>query len=149
MTWFFLVHSVTEPFRWSVQQHSMYVCHASECWINRSHKSHNAPVTYPTIHHSAEKCAYFCSESWIVGYGISALWDLWNWSIGQMPDELPHIQRPAQASFIMVDIPSVQDMAPVGSGLQMCVTVARLRSTDGASNECFWVGWSGNIDGWH
>ena len=29
------------------------------------HKSHNAPVPYPTIHH------------WIVGYGTCASWDVW------------------------------------------------------------------------
>ena len=39
--------------------------------------SHNAPVPYPTMHHSEKKCAYFCSEWCIVGYGTGALWDLW------------------------------------------------------------------------
>ena len=28
----------------------------------QSHKSHNAPVPYPTIYHSVKKCAYFCSK---------------------------------------------------------------------------------------
>ena len=32
------------------------------------HKSHNAPVPYPTMHHSEQKCAHFCSEWGIVGY---------------------------------------------------------------------------------
>ena len=45
------------------------------------HQSHNAPVQYPTMHHSEQKCAHFCSEWWIVGYGTDALWDLWDRSI--------------------------------------------------------------------
>ena len=39
-------------------------------------KSHHAPVPYPTMHHSEQKCAHFCSECCIVGYGTGALWDL-------------------------------------------------------------------------
>ena len=31
--------------------------------------------------HSEQKCAHFCSEWSIVGYGTGAFWDLWNWSI--------------------------------------------------------------------
>ena len=49
---------------------------------DQSHKSHNAPVPYPTMHHSEQKCAHFCSEWYIVAYGTGALWDLWIWSIG-------------------------------------------------------------------
>ena len=45
------------------------------------HKSHNAPVPYPTMQHSEQKCAHFCSEWCIVGYGTGALWHLWDWSI--------------------------------------------------------------------
>ena len=39
--------------------------------------------TYPlsTIHHSEQKCAHFCSEWCVVGYGIGALCGLWYWSI--------------------------------------------------------------------
>ena len=44
--------------------------------IDQPHKSHNAPVPYPTMHHSEQKCAHFCSEWCIVGYGTGALWDL-------------------------------------------------------------------------
>ena len=33
------------------------------------HKSNNAPVQYHTMHHSEQKCAHFCSEWCIVGYG--------------------------------------------------------------------------------
>ena len=36
----------------------------------------NAPVPYPTIHHSEQKCAHFCSEWCVVGYETGALWDL-------------------------------------------------------------------------
>ena len=52
-----------------------------ECPIHQSHKSHNAPVPYPTMHHSEQKCSHFCSECWIVGYGTGELWDLWLRSI--------------------------------------------------------------------
>ena len=40
----------------------------------------NAPVSYPTMLHSERKCAHFCSEWSIVGYGTWAFWDLWYWS---------------------------------------------------------------------
>ena len=55
----------------------------SHCWsvsVDQAHKSHNAPVPYPTMCHSEQKCAHFCSEWCIVGYGTGALWDLWIWS---------------------------------------------------------------------
>ena len=45
------------------------------------HKSQNASVPYPTILHSEQKCAHFCTEWSIVGYGTDAFWDLWDWSI--------------------------------------------------------------------
>ena len=32
-------------------------------------KSHNASVPYPRMQHSEQKCAHFCSEWCIVGYG--------------------------------------------------------------------------------
>ena len=41
------------------------------------HKSHNVPGQYPTMHHSEQKCAHFCSELCILGYGTGTLWDLW------------------------------------------------------------------------
>ena len=44
--------------------------------IDQYHKSYNAPVPYPTMHHSEQKWAHFCSEWCIVGYGTDALWDL-------------------------------------------------------------------------
>ena len=37
--------------------------------IDQSHKSHDALVPYPTIHHSEQKCSHFCSEWCIVVYG--------------------------------------------------------------------------------
>ena len=51
------------------------------CPIDLIHKSQNAPVPYPTMLYSEQKCAHFCSEWSIVGYGIGAFWDLWKWSI--------------------------------------------------------------------
>ena len=35
--------------------------------IDQFHKSQNAPVPYPTMLHSEQKCAHFCSEWGIVG----------------------------------------------------------------------------------
>ena len=49
--------------------------------IDQSHKSHIASVSYPTMHHSEQKCGHFCSEWCIVGYENDALWDLWIRSI--------------------------------------------------------------------
>ena len=45
--------------------------------IDLIHKSQNAHVPYPTILHSEQKCAHFCSEWSIVGDGTDAFWDLW------------------------------------------------------------------------
>ena len=50
-------------------------------WIDQFHKSQNAPVLYPTMLYSEQKCAHFCSEWGIVGYGTGAFWDFWIWSI--------------------------------------------------------------------
>ena len=52
--------------------------------IDLINKSQNVPVPYPSILYSEQKCAYFCSEWSIVGYGAGASWDLWNWSIDIM-----------------------------------------------------------------
>ena len=49
--------------------------------INLIHKSQNAPVRYPTMLHSEQKCAHFYPEWSIMGYRTGAFWDLWNWSI--------------------------------------------------------------------
>ena len=49
--------------------------------IDRFHNSQNAPVPYPTMLHSEQKCAHFCSEWSIVGYETGAFWDLLIWSI--------------------------------------------------------------------
>ena len=46
--------------------------------IDLSYKSQNVTVPYPTMLHSEQKCAHFCSECSIVGYGTGAFWDLWN-----------------------------------------------------------------------
>ena len=45
--------------------------------IDQCHKSQNGPVPYPTMLHSVQKCAHFCSEWHIVGYGTSVLLDLY------------------------------------------------------------------------
>ena len=57
--------------------------HRSNCpgAIELSHKSHNAPVPYPIMHHSEQKCGHLCSWWHIVRYGIGVLWDLWDLSI--------------------------------------------------------------------
>ena len=44
--------------------------------IDQIRKSHNAPVPYPKIHNSEQKCTHFRSEWCIVGYGTCALWNL-------------------------------------------------------------------------
>ena len=49
--------------------------------IHLIHKSQNAPDPYPTMLHSEQKCAHFCSEWNIVGYGTDAFWDLWKYII--------------------------------------------------------------------
>ena len=49
--------------------------------------SQNAPVPYPTMLHSEQKCAHFCSELSIMGYGTGAFWDLW---IGSIAEIWPH-----------------------------------------------------------
>ena len=45
--------------------------------IDQSHQSHNAPVPYPTTRHSEQKCAHFCSEWCVVGYGTRAFCFKW------------------------------------------------------------------------
>ena len=49
--------------------------------IDQSHKSHNAPVTYPTIYHSEQKCdiSVLNGVLWDMGQGV--LWVAWDWSI--------------------------------------------------------------------
>ena len=53
--------------------------------IDQFHKSQNAPVPYPTMLYSEQKCAHFCSEWSIVGYGTHASGDLWIRSIATVP----------------------------------------------------------------
>ena len=64
------------------------------------HKSQNAPVPYPTMLHSEQKCAHFCSEWSIVGYGTGAFWDLWIRSITQLTTQLVggHVSYPTGTS---------------------------------------------------
>ena len=49
-----------------------------------NHESQKAPVPYPTVFHSEQKCAHFCAEWNLVGYKTGSFWDLWNWSIGRL-----------------------------------------------------------------
>ena len=42
--------------------------------MDQFHKSQNAPIPYPTMLHSEQKCAYLWG---FVGYGTSAFWDVW------------------------------------------------------------------------
>ena len=37
---------------------------------NLIHKTHNAPLPYPMMHHSEQKCAHFCFEWCIMGSGL-------------------------------------------------------------------------------
>ena len=49
--------------------------------IDLNRKSQNAPVPYPTMLHSMQKCTKLCSDWGIVGYGTGAFWVLWDWFI--------------------------------------------------------------------
>ena len=42
------------------------------------------------MHHSKQKCSHSCFEWYIVGYGTSEVWDLWDWSITLGKDEQLH-----------------------------------------------------------
>ena len=46
-----------------------------ELKIIQSQKSDIAPVPYPTVDHSEQKCAHFFSEWCIVGHWTGAVWD--------------------------------------------------------------------------
>ena len=59
------------------EAHNPYSPHT----IDLINKFQNAPVPYPTMHYSEQKCAHFCSEWCIVGYRTGAFWDLWGYSI--------------------------------------------------------------------
>ena len=54
---------------------SVWEFQVKQDWIDLIHKSQNAPVPCPTMIHSDEKCAHFCSEWSIVGYGKGVFWD--------------------------------------------------------------------------
>ena len=63
--------------------------------INQLHKSQDAPVPYPRMFYSEQKCAHFCSESSILGYGTGAFWDLWIRSIHFLQNTQINIIIPA------------------------------------------------------
>ena len=54
----------------------------AKCTPDPSHKSHNAPDKYPTMHHFVTEmctCVHISVTKWcIVGYGTDAFWDLWD-----------------------------------------------------------------------
>ena len=51
-------------------------------WVaDEYHKFHSAPVPYPSIHLSEQKCLHFCSKWCFVRYGTGALCDLRHGSI--------------------------------------------------------------------
>ena len=68
--------------------------------IDQINKSHSAPVPYPTMLHLEQKCAHFCSEWCIVGYGTGAQWDLFKWPLDStwsvMLMRLTHHDTPQQ-----------------------------------------------------
>ena len=64
--------------------------------IDQFHNSLNAPVPYPTILHSNQTCALFCSEWSIVGYGIGAFWNL---RIRSILDEWLYIRGHVMETF--------------------------------------------------
>ena len=71
--------------------------------IVQSHKSHNAPIPCPTMHHSQQKCAHFCDKWCIVGYRTGALWDLWITStVGQFSKSLLRQIGNALRSYCLV-----------------------------------------------
>ena len=58
-----------KEFRYSAETKTSLVMQSK---LYQSHKSHNAPVPYPTIHHSQQRCAHYCCEWCIVGYWTGA-----------------------------------------------------------------------------
>ena len=79
--WIFTMGHVTHPVGHSWDYHPGGLSLNQVSTIEQIHKSHNAPIPYPMMHHSEQKYAHFCSEWCIVGYGTGALWDLCNRSI--------------------------------------------------------------------
>ena len=55
--------------------------HCSSWSIDQSHKFHNAPAPYPTVHYSERECAHLCSEWYTAECGTGAFSDLWIWYI--------------------------------------------------------------------
>ena len=83
-------------------------------WINQSLKSQNVPVPYPTRHCSEQKCAHFCSEQCIVGYGTGAFWDLWDRSIAEVWHTLvPGSLRELKFSYSCYELPTLPNTSAV------------------------------------
>ena len=70
------LHAVHVTFRWGLSccsvNYGTNVWYTLYAWIDLIHKSQNATVPYPSMLHSEQKCAHFCSEWGIVGYGKGA-----------------------------------------------------------------------------
>ena len=76
--WVSILHFYVCQLTW-ITNPRMHLFHISECSIQN--RNVHAPVPYPRMLHSEQKCAHFCSEWRILGYGTGAFWDLWNWFI--------------------------------------------------------------------
>ena len=81
-TTFLNAFSFTENFP-TLIHNSMNVI--SDGAVDQIHKSHNALIPDPSMHHSVQKCAHFCSEQCIVVHWTGASWDLWDWSNDNKP----------------------------------------------------------------
>ena len=108
---FWWIHSICLPMFFRVA--SLAVVHT----IDPIHKSHNAPVPYPTMHQSCisqctiSQCTHFCSDWYIVGYGTSALWDFLDLSIAPVS--------------VYVLLPQCQRINPEGYGLILTPTTTK------------------------
>ena len=61
-----------QPGQLIITQHYISACYFKVMIIDHYHKFHNVPVSCPTMHHSEQKCAHFCSEWCIVRYETGA-----------------------------------------------------------------------------
>ena len=76
--------------------------HTNFIATDQSPKFHNAPVPYPTMHESEQKCVHSCSELYNVRYGTDALWYLWDW-----PIRMVHFNK-LLLEFLSATLPSLQ-----------------------------------------
>ena len=74
------------------------------CNVDKSHKCHNAPAPYPAMHQSEQKRAHVSSEWYIAGYGTSAFWNLWYWSMKCFTWPLPPVRPSVAGEWISSDV---------------------------------------------